>query len=133
MIKILSGAALAVGLSGAAFAQSALDPADVMLDAALAEAEGAGCAPVILDLTMEGARQVGITLLAPCHAGERVVLDNGGLALVLVASARGDLYLSMPVQAMDSPVSVTFEDGTMAQALLRPVGLDNLEDVAARW
>ena len=119
-------------MSGAAWAESALDSADLALDAALAEAE-ASCAPAILDLTLEAAAQVGVLVLAPCHAGERVVLDHAGMVLVLVAGAQGDLYLSMPVLAMDSPVTVTFEDGTMAQAPVMPIGLGALQDVAARW
>ena len=82
---------------------------------------------------MEAAAQVGVLVLAPCHAGERVVLDHAGMVLVLVAGAQGDLYLSMPVLAMDSPVTVTFEDGTMAQAPVMPAGLGALQDVAARW
>lgn len=124
-------------MSGAALAESAqdlsgLDPADLALDVALAGAE-ASCAPAILDLTPEAAAQVGVLVLAPCHAGQRVVLDHAGMVLVLVAGAQGDLYLSMPVLASDSPVTVTFGDGTMVQALVTPGGLGLVQDVAARW
>ena len=118
--------------ASAAFAQGAMDPADLALDLALAEAE-ASCAPVVLDLTMEAAAQVGVLLLAACHAGEQVVLDHAGLVVVLQAGPQGDAYVSIPVLAMDSPVMVTFEDGTMAQALLAPAGVEAVQDVAARW
>jgi hypothetical protein len=136
MTTILKGAALALALSGgapgAAFAQNVPDPADLALDMALAEAEGS-CAPVVLDLTMEAATQVGVTLLAPCHAGEQVVLDHAGLVLVLQASGQGAFYVSLPVLAEDSPVTVTFEDGSMAETMVRPAGLEAVQDVAARW
>lgn len=132
MSKLVGSVAGLMLMSGTALAGSALDPADQALDAALAAAEGS-CAPAILDLTLEAAAQVGVLVLAPCHAGQRVVLDHAGMVLVLVAGAQGDLYLSMPVLALDSPVTVTFADGTMAQAPVMPAGLGALQDVAARW
>ena len=109
-----------------------VDPADAALDAALAAAE-ASCAAPILDLTAEAPAQVGVTLLAPCHAGEKVVLDHGGLMLTSVISAQGGVYASLPVLSADEPVTATFADGTMAEAYVAAPAINNIQDVAARW
>lgn len=111
---------------------AAVDPADAALDAALAAAE-ASCAAPILDLTAEGQAQLGVTVLAPCRAGEKVVLDHAGLVLTSVISAQGGVYASLPVLAADEPVTVTFADGTMAEAYVSKPQLEHIQDVAARW
>ncbi len=109
-----------------------IDPADAALDAALAAAE-ASCAAPIVDLTAEGQAQLGVTVLAPCHAGEKVVLDHGGLMLTSVISAQGGVYASLPMLVVDAPVTVTFADGTMADAYVSKPQLEHIQDVAARW
>lgn len=126
------GGLLAFGLSLplAAMAEVPLDPADVALDAALAEAEASP--QDVLDLTAEGPAQVGVTLLAPSHAGETVVMDHAGLALKAVLSVNGALYVSLPRLQSDAPVTVTFADGTMAEAYL-PTAVSDIQEVAARW
>ena len=126
------GGLLAFGLTLplAAMAEVSLDPADVALDAALAEAEASP--QDVLDLTAEGPAQVGVTLLAPCHAGETVVMDHAGLALKAVLSVNGALYVSLPRLQSDAPVTVTFADGTMAEAYL-PTAVSDIQEVAARW
>lgn len=126
------GGLLAFGLTLplAAMAEVPLDPADVALDAALAEAEASP--QDVLDLTAEGPAQVGVTLLAPSHAGETVVMDHAGLALKAVLSGNGALYVSLPRLQSDAPVTVTFADGTMAEAYL-PTAVSDIQEVAARW
>lgn len=126
------GGLLAFGLTLplAAMAEVRLDPADVALDAALAEAEASP--QDVLDLTAEGPAQVGVTLLAPSHAGETVVMDHAGLALKAVLSVNGALYVSLPRLQSDAPVTVTFADGTMAEAYL-PTAVSDIQEVAARW
>lgn len=109
-----------------------LDPADAAIDAALAAAE-ASCAAPILDLTAEGQAQLGVTVLAPCRAGEKVVLDHGGLVLTSVISAQGGVYASLPLLVADEPVTVTFADGTMAEAYVSKPQLEHIQEVAARW
>lgn len=111
---------------------AAVDPADAALDASLAAAESS-CAAPILDLTAEGRAQLGVTLLAPCHAGEQVVVDHGGLMLTSVVSAQGGVYASLPLLTVDAPVTVTFADGTMAEAYVSKPQLEHIQDVAARW
>lgn len=109
----------------------AVDPADAALDAALAAAEANP--PDLLDLTAEGPVQVGVTLLAPSHAGETVVVDHAGLALKAVLSVNGALYVSLPRLQSDAPVTVTFADGTMAEAYLPLPAVSDIQEVAARW
>ena len=128
-----TGCLLLALMAPAGAAQAAgIDPADAALDAALAAAE-ASCAAPILDLTAEGRAQLGVTLLAPCRAGEKVVLDHGGLVLTSVISAQGGVYASLPMLVSDAPVTVTFADGTMAEAYVSKPQLEHIQEVAARW
>ena len=128
-----TGCLLLALMAPAGAAQAAgIDPADAALDAALAAAE-ASCAAPILDLTAEGRAQLGVTLLAPCRAGEKVVLDHGGLVLTSVISAQGGVYASLPMLVSDAPVTATFADGTMAEAYVSKPQLEHIQEVAARW
>jgi hypothetical protein len=116
----------------AAFA-GPIDPRDLALDAALAAAESS-CAPAIVDLTIEAPGQLGVTLLAPCYAAGKVVVDHGGLVLTSALSPMGTLYVSLPVLVSDAPVTVTFADGHMAEGYVaQPGAVEAIQDVAARW
>lgn len=128
--KIL-GSLLVLTFPCAVAAGPVVGPADAALDAALAEAEAS--TPDLLDLTAEGPAQVGVTLLAPRHAGETVVMDHAGLALKAALSGNGALYVSLPRLQRDAPVTVTFADGTMAEAYLATPALSDIQEVAARW
>lgn len=110
-----------------------IDPEDLALDAALAAAESS-CAPAIVDLTVEAPEQLGVTLLAPCYASGKVIVDHGGLVLTSALSPMGALYVSLPVLVSDAPVTVTFADGRMAEAYVPQTGtVEVVQDVAARW
>lgn len=110
-----------------------IDPEDLALDAALAAAESS-CAPAIVDLTVEAPGQLGVTLLAPCYAAGKVIVDHGGLVLTSALSPAGTLYVSLPVLVSDAPVTVTFADGRMAEAYVtQPGTVEAVQNVSANW
>jgi hypothetical protein len=114
-----------------ALGDAAVDLADTALDTALVGAEA--CPMAVLDLTALPVDQMDVMLLAPCYAGQNVVLDHAGLELAGTLSANGALYVSLPVLRADEPVTVTFADGMMAEATLVPPMIEDVQDVAARW
>lgn len=65
-----------------------------------------------LDLTAEPGAMLALTLLAPCHPDQRVVLQHAGLAITGKTNAVGSLFLSLPALASDGSVSAIFADGT---------------------
>jgi hypothetical protein len=67
--------------------------------------------PVQFDVTAQPGAMLGITMLAPCHANQRVVLRHAGLAFTGKTSATGGLFLTMPGLEADAEVSVLFADG----------------------
>lgn len=99
-------------------------------DALLAEAEDC---PLVFDLTALGPDRMEILLLAPCHAGESVVLDHAGLILRVPTSENGALFAAIPMLDAEAPVTLTFADGTMAEAMVMPQPVTEIQDVAARW
>jgi hypothetical protein len=133
IFKTACAAALLALSMGQAQAQSLdtldADAADALFDAALAEAEAC---PVVFDLTAESFTQMDVFMLAPCRAGESVILDHAGMVLRLTASEQGALAAVLPILDADAPVTLTFADGTMADATLT-FPISNVQDVAARW
>lgn len=123
--------ALCLAMPVMAQADVAINPADMALDAALAQAES--CPMALLDLTAQAVDQIEVTLLAPCYSGQSVVLDHAGLVLTGTLSANGALYVSLPLLQADQPVTVTFADGMMADAMLAAPAIQNVQEVAARW
>lgn len=126
--RALAGLALALTLPSLVFAAPL---AEDEIDLALVAEEI--CPLAILDLTLEAPKQLGVTLYSPCHAGQTVVLDHGGLVLTTAVSEIGAVYASLPMVAPDAPVTVTFENGMMADALPPGAPLENLQQVSARY
>lgn len=124
----LVGLALALSLPGIGWAASQIEDAGDPL--MVAEQI---CPQAILDLTLEGPQQLGVMLYSPCHAGQDVVLDHAGLVLSTTVSAQGGVYASLPKLAPDAPVTVTFENGLMAEALPPGAPLSNLQQVSAHY
>lgn len=93
----------------------------------------ADACPVQLDLVPQPGAMLGLTLLAPCRAGERVVLRHAGLAVTARTSASGSLFLTLPAIEADARVSVLFGDGVMADAALAVPELANLRRFAVQW
>ena len=121
------------GLAFALMLPAAVASADPLVEDEALFAE-ALCPQAILDLTAEGPRQMGVMLYSPCHAGQTVVIDHAGLVLATQVSSIGDVYASMSVVDPAQPVTMTFENGMMAEAM-PPVTeqIDNLQHVSARW
>lgn len=79
------------------------------------QAVAADCT-MTLDLVVEPAAMLGVTLTAPCHKGERVVLKHGGLAITAQASATGSVFMTLPAMEKLAKVSAVFIDGESADA-----------------
>lgn len=90
------------------------------------------CAPV-LDLIAEPDAMIGITLVAPCQAGARVVLSHGGLAVTARATATGSVFTSLPAMDAEGAVTVLFPDGSKASAALAMPEVTNLRRFAVQW
>lgn len=69
------------------------------------------CAPT-LDLLPEPDAMIGITLIAPCHPGARVVLAHDGLAVTLRTTATGSVFTSIPALSVAGMVTARLPDGT---------------------
>lgn len=89
------------------------DPAPA--PAALPQAEAC---PVTLELMAEPQAMIGLTLLAPCHPNERVVLQHAGLAVTGLTTATGALFTSLPALQPQAEVTTIFADGTRTSAAL---------------
>lgn len=89
--------------------------------------------PVTLELLSAPQAMLDITLLAPCRAGERVVLRHGGLTVTAKTSLQGSLFLQLPGMEQDGSVSVLFSDGFEATAALDLPDLPIYQRFAVQW
>lgn len=89
--------------------------------------------PVILDLMADPGAMIGVTLLAPCHPAERVVLQHAGLAVTLVTTAAGSLFLSLPALESDALVGLRFVDGTEVSQTLAVADLSAIRRFGVQW
>jgi len=105
------------------------DP-DAAFDRALAETESC---PMLLDLVAESGARIAVTLSAPCHAAEAVVLDHAGLSVTSQTSATGSLYAVLPALSEEASVVVIFADGSMVEAQVTVPGAGLVGQVKARW
>ena len=76
---------------------------------------------------------IGVSLSAPCDAGQRVVLRHAGLAVTARTSDQGKLTLALPGMAPEATVSVLFEDGTQATANLALPDSASYRRFAVQW
>ena len=83
-----------------------------------ADQAGDQCLPS-LDLVPEPDAMIGVTILAPCHPGQRIVLAHEGLAITLASTATGSVFTSIPALAATGTVSARWADGTEATASIR--------------
>jgi len=95
---------------------------------ALAEA-----CPVNLDLIPEAQAMVGITLVAPCHMNERVVLRHAGLAVTARTNATGSLFVTLPAMQVQADVSVLFADQTTVAAEIAVPELATVRRFGVQW
>lgn len=89
--------------------------------------------PVTLDLVNEPAAMIGLTLIAPCHAGERVVLQHAGLTVTAMTTATGALITGLPALETAAGVTVVFADGSRAESQLDVPELAGLRRFGIQW
>jgi hypothetical protein len=97
-----------------------------------AETAADSCAP-ILDLLPEADAMIGITLIAPCHPGERVVLSHAGLTVTQRTTATGSVFTSLPALAVEGRVTARLSDGTLAEAALVMPEAAEFGRLAVQW
>jgi hypothetical protein len=107
-------------------------PAPVVLPEAPAPVVVETC-PVQLDLLEQPNAMIGLSLVAPCQADQRVVLRHAGLAVTGRTSASGAIFASIPAMDAAGEVSLLFADGTTARAALPVPGLAALRRFAVQW
>lgn len=86
-----------------------------------------------LDLANGANAMIGLTLIAPCHPNERVVLKHAGLAVTGKTTATGALFVDIPAMQKDGQVEVLFKDGSkISNAVAVPEAAD-LRRFAVQW
>ncbi len=89
--------------------------------------------PVDLSLTAAPQAMIGVTLTAPCRAGERVVLRHAGLAVAEQIPAGGTLQLDLPALAAKGDVSALFPDAEVARAAVAVPDAAAVQRFAVQW
>lgn len=86
-----------------------------------------------LDLLIEPPAMIGLTLLAPCHVNQRVVLRHAGLAVTGRTTATGALFTTLPALDKAGEVEVLFADGKTASAAIAVPELAAMRRFAVQW
>ncbi len=99
--------------------------------------EGASAADdpcaISLEVFAEDAAMIGVTLLAPCRTGQRVVLHHGGLAVSMLTLATGSLFATLPAMDATGGVEARFDDGETVRAAAAVPELAGLRRFAVQW
>lgn len=107
--------------------------ADALPPAEPAEAVAALACDATLDLMTEANAMIGITLLAPCHPNQRVVLRHAGLAVTGQTTSTGALFTALPALEVDATVEVSLADGTDASGKIAVPELATLRRFGVQW
>lgn len=86
-----------------------------------------------LSLRADPSAMIGITLSAPCHPNERIVLRHAGLAVTGKTSGAGMLFASLPALGSAAEVSVRFADDTTVQASVEVPEARGLRRYGVQW
>ena len=105
-------------------------PAPVVKSVPLAAADPC---PVTLDLMADPGAMIGLTLLAPCHPGERVVLRHAGLAVTVTTTANGSVFLALPALETEAVVEARLADGTELSDSVTVADLAALRRFGVQW
>ncbi len=100
---------------------------------AMVAAQAPESCPVTLDLIAEENAMVGLTLLAPCHPNERVVVKHAGLAVSGLTTANGALFTGIPALETPALVQVLFADGSLNDASIDIPEVGDLRRFAVQW
>lgn len=90
------------------------------------------CAPM-LDVFADDAANLSITLTAPCHPNQTVVLQHAGLAVTFQTTATGALFASIPGLQPDGALSIRFPDGSQIAAQAAMPELAGIRRIAVQW
>jgi hypothetical protein len=86
-----------------------------------------------LDLAVEAGAMLGLSLVAPCHENQRVVLAHAGLTVTGKTNAAGSLFVALPAMDQQGLVDVRFADGTALHAAMPVPELAGLGRLAVQW
>lgn len=86
-----------------------------------------------LGLTAAPGAMLDLTLTAPCHPGERVVLRHAGLTVTGKTDAGGMLVMAVPALDAGGAVAVEFADGTELRGAAKVPDLAGLHRLALQW
>lgn len=89
--------------------------------------------PLDLALDAQPAAMIGVVVLAPCHAQERVVLRHAGLAVTAKLGADGTLMTTLPALVPDAKVEVMFADGNTVEGALNLPEAASLRRFGVQW
>jgi hypothetical protein len=81
----------------------------------------------------EANAMIGITLLAPCHPNQRVVLRHSGLAVTAQTTSTGALFTAIPALEVDATVELAFADGTDASGTITVPDVTTLRRFGVQW
>ncbi len=97
----------------------------------LAAAKGT-CAEDLVLVPAAGAL-LDLGLIAPCRAGQRVLLRHGGLVVTGQLSPAGTLAMTLPALTSPAEVSVAFSDGGAVMQTADVPDLDRFDRFAVQW
>lgn len=104
-------------------------PAPVLAETAPVEP----ACPVTMDLVAEPSAMIGVTLLAPCQEGQRVILQHAGLAVTAMTTASGALFTGLPALEADATVTAIFTDGARVEASISLPELAAMRRFGVQW
>lgn len=101
--------------------------------APVAAAEAPSDCMVQLQLLPQAGAMIGLSLLAPCHANERIVLRHAGLAVTGKTSASGSYFGSLPALTALADVEVLFASGDREEASIAMPDAADIRRFAVQW
>jgi hypothetical protein len=94
---------------------------------------GDGDCPISLDLFADADAMLSLSLLAPCHPNEGVVLRHAGLSVTYQTTATGSLFVDIPALDMSGEVTLRFLDSSEISASAEVPELSELRRFALQW
>ncbi|HBD91449.1 MAG: hypothetical protein A2092_06200 [Rhodobacteraceae bacterium GWE1_64_9] len=111
---------------------TALPPVSSPLTAIAPPADIADCG-VHIDLLPRDHAMVTMTVIAPCHPDERVVIKHAGLAVTERTSPNGVLFVDIPAMELQAEITAVFGNGEIAQAQITVPDAARIQRFAVQW
>ncbi len=86
-----------------------------------------------LDLSAQPSATIGLTLIAPCHPDERIVLRHAGLSVTGKTSASGVLFTTLPAMEVAADVTVRFAAGATETAMINIPEAAKMRRFGVQW